>query len=149
MSLADRIALLKDGAIEQIGTPTELYERPATKFSASFIGTSTLLVGRPGDDHVEVSGFGKVAAEVPSDLRNHEQVLLVVRPEHVQLTSHGTGMFTGRFESSSYLGGMHEAEIRVGEELVRVRTQVLPDLHSGDEVGINFTPEHVRVIAAN
>lgn len=149
MSLADRVALLKDGAIEQVGSPTDLYERPATKFSASFIGTATLLSGSPTASGVEVADFGVVPANVPAELKNSQKVLLVIRPEHVQMTDARAGMFQGVFESSSYLGGLHEAEIRIGTELVRVRTQQLPALRSGDSVGITFAPEHVRVIAAD
>ena len=149
MSLADRVALLKDGAIEQVGSPTDLYERPATKFSASFIGTATLLSGSPTASGVEVADFGVVPADVPAELKNSQKVLLVIRPEHVQMTDAPAGMFQGVFESSSYLGGLHEAEIRIGTELVRVRTQQLPALRSGDSVGITFAPEHVRVIAAD
>lgn len=146
MSLADRIALLKDGAIEQVGTPTDLYERPATRFSASFIGTSTLLTGTPIEHGVDVPEFGLVHAEVPADLRGSSEVLLVVRPEHVTLSAAGEGTYEGVFESSSYLGGLHEAEVRVGEHLVRVRAQSLPALHSGDPVSVSFAAGHVRVI---
>lgn len=149
MSLADRVALLKDGAIEQVGSPTDLYERPVTKFSASFIGTATLLTGSPTSAGVDVADFGVVPVPVPAELKHNADVLLVIRPEHVELTDAATGMFQGVFESSSYLGGLHEAEIRIGNELVRVRTQQLPDLQSGDAIGIGFAPEHIRVIAAD
>lgn len=149
MSLADRVALLKDGAIEQVGSPTDLYERPETRFSASFIGSATLLTGSPGANGVAVPGFGVVPAQVPEELLGGSEVLLVVRPEHVQLNDAGTGAFQGVFESSSYLGGLHEAEIRVGKALVRVRTQQLLALRSGDPVDITFPSEHVRVIAAD
>lgn len=149
MSLADRVALLKDGAIEQVGSPTDLYERPATRFSASFIGSATLLTGSPNLDGVDVPNFGSISAQVPAELQQRSKVLLVVRPEHVQFGDPANGAFPGTFESSSYLGGLHEAEIRVGNELVRLRTQQLPQLHSGDAVGITFPQEHVRIIAAD
>lgn len=148
MSLSSRIALLKDGAIEQVGTPTDLYERPETEFSASFIGSAALLTGTPTAGGVDVPGFGTVPVLLPPSVQTAERALLVVRPEQVRLTDPAQSEYRGVFESSSYLGGMHEAEIRVGDHLVRVRTPYLPQLRSGEAVGIALDPELVRVLPA-
>ena len=149
MSLSDRIALLKDGAIEQVGSPTDLYERPATAFSASFIGSATLLTGTPTSNGVDVPGFGHVPVQVPQELQHSDQALLVVRPEQVRVTAPADGEFLGVFESASYLGGLHEVEIRVGDHLVRAQSARLPDLRSGDAVGIALDHAHLRIIAAD
>lgn len=148
MSLSDRIALLKDGAIEQVGSPTDLYERPETEFSASFIGSAALLSGTPTGSGVDVPGFGSVPIRLAPEVQAAERALLVVRPEQVRLTDVGDAAYRGVFESSSYLGGMHEAEIRVGDHLIRARTPHLPHLTSGEAVGIALDAALVRVIPA-
>ena len=95
LSMSDRIVIMRDGAIEQVGTPNELYERPATKFAASFLGKSNFI--RQG---------GKTFA---------------LRPEKIDLrTDHGGGARTsGRIQSITYFGSMQRiiVDTEQGDEI--------------------------------
>ena len=90
LSLADRIAVMKDGVIQQLGTPYEIYDSPANVFVADFVGEPaiTLLPGIAGDGHARLSEAVSVALPVPVD--EGRKVVVGIRPEDVRLTSEGT-----------------------------------------------------------
>ena len=91
LSLADRIAVMKDGVIQQLGTPYEIYDSPANVFVADFVGEPaiTLLPGiSGGDGHARLSEAVSVALPVPVD--EGRKVVVGIRPEDVRLTSEGT-----------------------------------------------------------
>ncbi|MEW6209421.1 MAG: sn-glycerol-3-phosphate ABC transporter ATP-binding protein UgpC [Acidobacteriota bacterium] len=115
MTLADRIVVLRDGAIEQTGTPLDLYNHPENIFVAQFIGSPrmNLLPARVktiGDDEVTISLPGGGAMDLPirsNNLKTDEQVTLGIRPEHLRLSERG--QFAGqvlvveRLGSETYL----------------------------------------------
>ena len=90
LSLADRIAVMKDGVIQQLGTPYEIYDSPANVFVADFVGEPaiTLLPGIAGDGHARLSEAVSVALPVPVD--EGRKVVVGIRPEDVRLTAEGT-----------------------------------------------------------
>ncbi|MEU9994864.1 ABC transporter ATP-binding protein [Streptomyces sp. NPDC050848] len=93
LSMADRVAVMNDGRLEQCATPTELYERPATDFVAEFIGTMNRVPGRVvGEDQVEVLGV-RLPVEEPDGRTGDVRVLL--RPEALEVTEGGTARVTG------------------------------------------------------
>ncbi|MGW0289275.1 ABC transporter ATP-binding protein [Streptomyces tuirus] len=89
LSLADRIAVMKDGVIQQLGTPYEIYDSPANVFVADFVGEPaiTLLPGIAGDGHARLSGTVRIALPVPVD--EGRKVVVGIRPEDVRLTAEG------------------------------------------------------------
>ena len=102
MTLSDRIAVMRDGRIEQVGTPREVYEQPANSFVASFLGDANLIaarVVRQSDDGAELATRGEpgMVLRVPSDAGSvtagpDEDVYCMVRPQRIDLTSaHSAG----------------------------------------------------------
>ncbi|WP_030237209.1 MULTISPECIES: ABC transporter ATP-binding protein [unclassified Streptomyces] len=90
LSLADRIAVMKDGVIQQLGTPYEIYDSPANVFVADFVGEPaiTLLPGiATGDGHARLSDSVRIALPVP--VEQGREVVVGVRPEDVRLTAEG------------------------------------------------------------
>ncbi|MEU2911136.1 ABC transporter ATP-binding protein [Streptomyces massasporeus] len=89
LSLADRIAVMKDGVIQQLGTPYEIYDSPANVFVADFVGEPaiTLLPGIAGDGHARLSDTVRIALPVPVD--EGRNVVVGIRPEDVSLTAEG------------------------------------------------------------
>ncbi|MFD5908055.1 ABC transporter ATP-binding protein [Streptomyces massasporeus] len=89
LSLADRIAVMKDGVIQQLGTPYEIYDSPANVFVADFVGEPaiTLLPGIAGDGHARLSDAVRIALPVPVD--EGRKVVVGIRPEDVRLTAEG------------------------------------------------------------
>ncbi|MGY0070044.1 ABC transporter ATP-binding protein [Streptomyces sp. QTS137] len=119
MTMADTVAVMNAGRVEQLGTPTELYENPRTTFVADFLGTSNFIEAdvdtRSGDDIVLKAGDGKLvlpAARNSGPTAAGGKVLLGVRPEKISLVHAddagripgGRNRITGRISDSSYLG---------------------------------------------
>jgi multiple sugar transport system ATP-binding protein len=97
MTMADKIVVLKDGIVEQIGTPLELYDRPANTFVAGFIGSPAMnfLPGtfrRDGGNIVEFQGGIRVPAPANAAGQDGQQVLYGIRPEHFAVAGNGGGM---------------------------------------------------------
>ncbi|MGH7418086.1 MAG: ABC transporter ATP-binding protein, partial [Candidatus Rokuibacteriota bacterium] len=86
LGLSDRIAVMHAGRIEQLGTPREIYERPATRFVADFIGASTVLRGRAaGANRLALPGGGMLRIETAAAFRAGEEIELAIRPERIRL----------------------------------------------------------------
>jgi len=157
MVLSDRIAVMNEGMVLQIGTPVELYEQPATLFVADFIGTSNLLPG----DAVEARD-GIVAVRTPAGvvrgtaigaLAPGMPVVVAVRPENVRLAD-GAGAETalpGTIVLTQYLGSLIRYEVEMaGGIIVRVdvgdphrHTRLLP----GHPVEVAFASRSAQVFA--
>ena len=126
MTLADRIVVMKDGRIQQVGTPAELYRRPANVFTARFIGSPpmNLLPAElgAGDDggRVRVDGVGEVTLQAVSMPPHRGRVVLGVRPEDFALYEDGLGA-AGRAPRALSIGGVVAVvEPLGGEALVHV-----------------------------
>ena len=96
LTMSDRIAVFDHGRIQQIGTPEELYDRPSTRFVASFIGDTNLVSGRAismadGVCEIETSA-GRVRASARRPIANGAAVVVAVRPERVALEATGEGL---------------------------------------------------------
>ena len=90
LELGDRIAVLNAGRLEQIGTPNEVYNRPATEFVATFLGTANLLLGVVNGDCVELGTVKIPAREELAGLSEGQAVKLVFRPEDVCVSKTGS-----------------------------------------------------------
>lgn len=126
LALSDRIAVMRDGRIEQVGTPQELYDAPATSFVASFVGESNFLEGRllgidNGIAQVEVLGIGLIAAHhgqtIESSRRN---VTIAIRPERIFLDDDAP---VGETNARNVLGATVE-EVAFGGEVRRYRLRL-------------------------
>jgi multiple sugar transport system ATP-binding protein len=129
MTLADRVVVLRDGRIEQVGTPLELYDRPASRFVAQFIGT-------PQMNLVPASGLSQLRSLGP---RMPGDGAVGLRPENVALKAQGQGQFDGRVELVEALGA--ETLIYVstanGAQLT-ARQSIRTALRPGDTVGVEL-----------
>ncbi|ANF57183.1 ABC transporter ATP-binding protein [Halotalea alkalilenta] len=113
LTMADRLVVMADGQIQQVGTQRDLYERPATPFVAGFVGRSTFLRGRmKADVLVLESGLS-----IRCGRRLVGDAVLALRPERVTLTAEPpTGfdnVFIGEVEIVSYMGGLTDVHVRI------------------------------------
>jgi len=130
MTLADRVVVLRDGRIEQVGTPLELYDRPANQFVAQFIGT-------PQMNMVPAAKVPKVAAAYGDELPPGGAIGL--RPENVTLKPPGHGQVDGRVELVEALGAETLIYVSTAEgALFTARQNTRTPLHSGDAVSVDL-----------
>jgi ABC-type Fe3+/spermidine/putrescine transport system ATPase subunit len=117
--LGDRIAVINVGHIEQIGTPAEVYNNPATEYVATFLGAANIIEGVVRGDHVEV-GSTQIPARIDQDkFRESQAVKLIFRPEDVSLSKtqalppgHAC-LASGIVEETSFVGAYERLRIRL------------------------------------
>src|SRR5262249_40430926 len=126
LSLSDRVAVMKDGRVQQVGAPKELYERPRTRFVADFVGTNNLVPGRvrgrAGAGLVVETALGALRAV--ADAPVGERCVLAIRPENMAITVGATGggdgnVVRGRVSFIAYLGSAlrYDVEAASGQVL--------------------------------
>jgi len=159
MSISDRIAVMRAGRIEQVGTPTEIYERPATEFVARFVGTANFLDGEVAETSATGAtvrtALGMLVVHVAGpQLARGAKVRLVVRPEAVRLSATeplaGTPAVAGKIVGVSYTGAI--ARYLVDAAGIRLAVDVHNPRHGprhadGDRVAVQL-PSDVQVLPA-
>ena len=111
LALSDRVAVMRNGRIEQIGTPAEIYHQPRSRFVAQFIGSSNLVEGRVVAGGMDSSGDFWPLALRP-DLAPGATITVLYRPEHIGLAPGGTGV-AGRIETTTFLGPVVRLTIKL------------------------------------
>jgi len=131
MTLADRVVVLRDGAIEQVGSPLELYDRPANRFVAQFIGTPQMNIVAAAALPVLRTLGGTAGPSLPSD------GFIGIRPEGLQVRPAGSGAIPARVELIESLGADTLIYTDAGQGLQLVARQAeRTTLHPGDAVGL-------------
>ncbi len=129
MTLADRVVVLRDGAVEQVGTPLELYDRPANQFVAQFIGTPSMnMVSAQSAPELAAASGGHLPADG----------YLGVRPESVRISQPGSGAAQGQVELIEALGADTLIYVKVGGVSVVARQNTRTALVAGDAVGVDL-----------
>ena len=143
LGLSDRIAVMNAGRIEQLGGPRDVYERPATRFVADFIGASTVLTAtaREGGT-VELAPGIRVAARLPRTLTPGETVQLLVRPERVDLGGAGPSTVAATVVSAMYLGDHVEVRVELpGGTRVLATARAELKVGVGEAIAVTFPPD--------
>jgi ABC-type Fe3+/spermidine/putrescine transport system ATPase subunit len=158
MTLSDRIAVMAEGRILQVGTPRALYEEPADVRVARFIGRANLFdalivaQGAAGAS-VRIEGIEQVlSCRAPRDLPPNIRGSLSVRPEAVSLRrSPGNGAaLSGRIASATYLGNLSQFEVALDSgRLIEVQQTTSDTWSVGDAVSVSFDPERSFFIAGS
>jgi spermidine/putrescine ABC transporter ATP-binding subunit len=152
LGLSDRIAVMRAGRIEQLGAPREIYERPATRFVADFIGASTVLRGRAvAADRVEVAPGAILQLATARALVAGAEVDLAIRPERVRLASApGANVVEARIEGLVYQGAQTELSARLadGQRVLVFVTEPAPaPLAPGQSVRLHLPADAFMVLA--
>jgi putative spermidine/putrescine transport system ATP-binding protein len=147
LALADRICLMNEGRIEQLGTPEEIYERSRNAFVADFIGVSNVMHGIVSGEAIQTAD-GILPLSAVSDARAGEEGALVIRPEKIALCDAGEALVSGRVEESIYGGSETKLLIRLsGGTLMTVRRQAgLPSVAIGERVSLRWEREQARFL---
>ncbi|HUX13268.1 MAG TPA: ABC transporter ATP-binding protein [Spirochaetia bacterium] len=125
MTLSDRVVIMFDGRIQQVGSPREIYARPTSRFVAGFIGKANFLESRVDEvrgDRVAVGVAGQ-KLEISAAGREYaagDRVLILLRPESVTIGRPATGHIPGTIAESVYLGSQVLYGVRVGDQIISV-----------------------------
>jgi multiple sugar transport system ATP-binding protein len=151
MTMADRIAVMHDGRVEQIGTPLDLYDRPGNLFVAQFIGSPAMNV----IEGTVRRGNGALHLEAEGGFRwplgdgggaDGQRVAYGIRPEHVMLASPDTlGAVAGEIIVVEPTGAETELLVQAGPAQIVLRTHGRPAVNAGDKVGLSVDPSMVHV----
>lgn len=150
MTMADTIAVMNNGRIEQLGPPEELYERPATAFVAGFLGASNLLAGTvEGPDAIRLDDGTVVRATVNG---HSGPVAAGVRPEKITLgAGGGANELPGTISETAYIGVATQVVVRTAAGTVHVFAQNIDSggrvPAPGTNVILSWAPESTFVVA--
>ncbi|HOO41657.1 MAG TPA: ABC transporter ATP-binding protein [Syntrophales bacterium] len=160
LRLSERIAVMKEGKIIQIGTPTQVMNHPADEFVASFVGVETILSGtvKENREGIIVVDIGGHTFEALGELRPGTGVTCCIRPEHITLArfpadsgSSARNALTGKIENIQPMGLFYKIQLDCGFYLVAYITRTSLEelsLKTGDQVIATFKATAVHVIRA-
>jgi spermidine/putrescine transport system ATP-binding protein len=155
LAMSDRIAVMSDGVVQQLGEPEDVYERPAKAFVAGFIGISNLLPATVENGGVRLSTGVLVPAPVPDGVPDGAEVQLSVRPEKLLVDELEDGMAAveGTIAERVYMGTVTQliVELAPGSRLVALeqntaRARADDRWELGDRVRVGWHPEHGQVL---
>jgi ABC-type Fe3+/spermidine/putrescine transport system ATPase subunit len=158
--LADRIAVLMNGVLQQVGSPEEIYSRPRTATVAAFLGVTNLLPGRVvarrSDLVVLRTSAGIVRACGADGLAEGAEAVVSIRPEHIDLdradapgSRDGVNHLRGVVRERTFLGGLVDFRVDLGEGfLLRVQGRAGAPQRVGDQVSVLFDPQAAWALPA-
>lgn len=145
LTMSDKVVVMSDGKIQQIGTPEEIYNEPHTVFVADFIGESNIYTGHMcGIREVDFCGAKFACLD---DLPVGAKVDVIVRPEDVIMTAPEDGTITGVVQSVIFKGMHYEIIVESGDNEVVI--QSTRSAKEGDTIGMCLEPDGIHVILAD
>jgi iron(III) transport system ATP-binding protein len=153
MVIADRIAVMNKGVIEQVGTPHEMYEHPQSRFVASFMGGANCLRANVLEPGLVRCGEAQVRAAECEGFRAGDEVVLCIRPHAVRVHRVGNGIArgenvaSGRLLQQAYLGDFQDLRIALaGGTQVRALTPAGPAFEGGEAVVVELPQEACHLL---
>lgn len=145
LTMSDKVVVMSDGMIQQIGTPEAIYNEPNTVFVADFIGESNIFNGKmSGRREVRFCG-----AEFPclDDFPVGSDVDVVVRPEDIEMTAAAQGQITGTVRTVVFKGMHYEITVESGDNEIVMRSTKLAAM--GETLGLRIEPDGIHVIPSD
>lgn len=143
LTMSDKIVVMNHGEIQQIGTPTDIYNEPENRFVANFIGASNIIDGIMIDDY-RVYWDDQEFECVDYGFDDNEPVDIVLRPEDLDIVMKDQGKFNGVVTSHLFKGVHYEILVETQYRTYTIHTTDLTEI--GTEVGIDFGPEDIHVM---
>lgn len=143
LTMSDKIVVMNQGEIQQVGSPEDIYNEPINRFVASFIGESNIVEAVIIDDF-EVEFDEVVHKCVDKGFSRNEKVEVVIRPEDIEILEKGMGKFDGVVDSVAFKGVHYEIDVLTKHRAYTIHTT---DFHpEGKEVSITFDPDDIHVM---
>ena len=143
LTMSDRVVVMNNGVIEQIGTPEDIYNEPVNAFVADFIGEANILNGIMIDD-CRIRILGKELECVDKGFGKNTPVDVVIRPEDVIITPSEHGQLTGVVEKVTFKGVHYEMSIRCGKCEILVHSTRSAEI--GSTVGMSVVPFNIQIM---
>ncbi len=143
LSMSDTVVVMADGKIQQIGTPTDIYNEPENAFVADFIGESNIIDGIMLDDY-KAKFSGHVFECLDKGFEKNERVDVVVRPEDVDVVSPEKGMLTGVVTSVTFKGVHYEIIVNINN--FKWMIQSTDYVEPNQKIGIYIEPDAIHIM---
>jgi len=142
LTMSDKIVVMSDGEIQQIGTPEEIYNEPKNLFVADFIGESNIFKGKMVGK-LQAS-FGGAVFDCVDDIAQGTVIDAIVRPEDVQIVPENQGKIKGKVLSCDFKGTFYIVAIETDK--AEIEAHSLKNFTLGEKVGINIDPDMIHII---
>ena len=142
LTMSDKIVVMSDGEIQQVGTPEEIYNEPKNLFVADFIGESNIFKGKMVGK-LQAS-FGGAVFDCVDDYEQGTLIDAIVRPEDIIIVPASDGKITGKVISCDFKGTFYN--VGIASDKAEVEAQSLKAYNIGDRVGINIDADMIHII---
>lgn len=143
LSMSDTIVVMNKGKIQQMGTPEDIYNEPANKFVAKFIGESNIISGVMLEDF-KVKFYDFIFTCVDKGFKANEKVDVVIRPEDIEMIPKEKANITGIVTSVVFKGVHYEILVKSHNSNWKIHST--KNATVGDEIGLTFTPESIHIM---
>jgi len=154
LTMSDRIAVVNEGKIQQVGKPEEIYERPKNKFVADFIGEANLLIGTclaEGEKGICKLDIGQeISLPLSPKIKTGDRVTIFIRPERIKISKSTSENSKTIIKEFTYLGNSASILINANEQIINANIPVedVKTFKAGDYIKIELPKENLQVIDA-
>ena len=148
LTMSDKVVVMNEGYIQQMGTPEEIYNEPENAFVADFIGDSNIVSGKMMQDKiVEINGvlFPCIDGE-EQGFKPGKRVDVVIRPEDIEIKPYGKGLFNGTIISKLFIGVHYEMLVESEDGKIEWLLQNYDQRDVGEKIGMYVRPENIQIM---
>lgn len=143
LTMSDRVVVMNNGVIEQIGTPEDIYNEPVNAFVADFIGEANILNGTMIDD-CRIQILGRELECVDKGFGKNTPVDVVIRPEDIEITAPENGQLVGTVEKLTFKGVHYEISVRCGKCEILIHSTKSAEIDS--KIGMRVIPFNIQIM---
>lgn len=143
LTMSDRVVVMNNGVIEQIGSPEDIYNEPVNAFVADFIGEANILNGIMLDD-CRIQILGKELECVDKGFGRNTPVDVVIRPEDIEVTAPEDGQLVGIVENTTFKGVHYEMSVRCGNCEILIHSTKSAEI--GSKIGMRVIPFNIQIM---
>lgn len=143
LTMSDRVVVMNNGVIEQIGSPEDIYNEPVNAFVADFIGEANILNGIMLDD-CRIQILGEELECVDKGFGRNTPVDVVIRPEDIEVTSPEDGQLVGTVENTTFKGVHYEMSVRCGKCEILIHSTESAEI--GSKIGMRVIPFNIQIM---
>lgn len=143
LTMSDKIIVMNNGRIQQVGRPIDIYNEPENAFVANFIGESNIIKGRMKKDY-EVELFNLSLPCLDKGFLKNEVVDVVIRPEDIKIVGENSGIINGIVKDLVFKGVHYEMIVDIGRHKLKVHSTDFAEI--GAAIGIDLTPDDLHIM---